>query len=808
VQTIVIQPSAPDGRQRAIRYLLGLGVTAAAIIVTALLQVFVAPFVVPPFLLAIVIAAAFAGRGPGLLTTVLSLGALNYWYSPPFGLDTPVQVARQALFLILGGSIVWVSAIVNRQRWLAVQHLTTNERLRLEAEAAARKAAEAAASAETASRLAAEEAVKAEEATAEAEMAAQDAAEALEKQLVAEHALRQREAELADFFENASTPLHWVGAGGTILRVNQAELDMLGYERNEYVGRHIADFHVDRPVIDDILSRLLRGEVVRDSPARLRCKDGGIKDVVIDSSAYSVDGEFVHTRCFTRDVTVEKRAHEAIARLAAIVSSSSDAIVGKTLDGVVTSWNAAAERTFGYSAEEMVGQPIFRLIPEHLHDEEREILAQLREGRPVEAFESERIRKDGSRIWISLSVSPVRDASGSIIGAASIKRDITERKVMAEHLRETQRLQAVGQLAGGMAHEANNQMSVVLGGAHFLLRRPDLAPAARQDVELIRQAAERTASITQQLLTFSRRQVLELQDVNLDGIVTAMEPVLRRSLRESHQLVLRLALGDGLVRADPRQLEQVLLNLVLNARDAMPDGGRVTIDTREVNLAGGTAGEWGRVPRGHYAALFVEDTGSGMDPETLQRVFDPFFTTQEVGVGTGLGLSVVHGIVNQIGGYVAVQSEPGMGSTFKLYVPIAGGGHPADEPPDEAPAPASDGRVALLVEDDPLVRAMAVRGLAEAGYVVLEATNGRAALDLLRGHAGTLDIVITDIGMPEMGGEELGRRLRVDRPHVPVLYMSGYGDANNATPLLRKPFDPDTLVNMVSELLQAGNRRA
>ena len=437
------------------------------------------------------------------------------------------------MFLVAAAITVLLVGTVYQQRARALRQARENERLRQVAEEGASNALHAAARAE-------EEAVRAEEATVEAETAAQEAAEALGRQLQAEKALRQSEVELADFFDNASTPLHWVGEDGTILRVNQAELDMLGYERSEYVGHHIAEFHVDRPVIDDILTKLLAGEVIHGYPARLRCKDGGMKDVLIDSSAYQVDGRFMHTRCFTRDITIERQAQEAMARLAAIVSSSSDAIISKTLEGVITSWNAAAERIFGYSTSEMVGQSVFRLIPEELHDSERFILGQLRQGEMVEFSESERVRKDGSRIWISLSVWPIRDRSGAIVGAASIKRDITERKVVAEHLRDTQRLQAVGQLAGGIAHEANNQMSVVLGGAQFLLRRSDLEPAARADVELIRQAAERTASITQKLLAFSRRQILQFQDVDLNRVVESMEPVLRRSLTEHHNLVLRL----------------------------------------------------------------------------------------------------------------------------------------------------------------------------------------------------------------------------------------------------------------------------
>jgi two-component system cell cycle sensor histidine kinase/response regulator CckA len=503
-----------------------------------------------------------------------------------------------------------------------------------------------------------------------------------------------------------------------------------------------------------------------------------------------------------QSITQEKEVREAMARLAAIVSSSSDAIIGKTLDGVVTSWNPGAERIFGYPASEMVGQSVFKLIPEELHDAEREVLAQLRRGEAVELSETERVRKDGKRIWISLSVSPIRDARGVIIGAASIKRDVTELRLMRQHLHDTQRFQAVGQLAGGIAHEANNQMTVVLGASQFLLRRPDLARSAREDIELIRRAAERTESITRQLLAFSRRQVLELRDVDLNRVVQTIEPVLRRSLAENHDLIVRLRLQDAVVRADPRQLEQVLLNLTLNARDAMSGGGRLTIETDSVELAAEDVASDGDVPSpGAYAVVVVKDTGHGMDRATLQRAFEPFFTTKAVGQGTGLGLSVVHGIVNQSGGTVRVESELGKGTTFTLYLPISSAGREPGQPADTGTMATEHGRVALVIEDDPVVRGMAARGLREAGYDVLEAVNGREALELTRAHTGRLDVVVTDIGMPEMNGHDVARRLSEERPGVPIVFMSGYGDPEPKVPFLRKPFAPDVLVRRVGEML-------
>jgi two-component system, cell cycle sensor histidine kinase and response regulator CckA len=373
---------------------------------------------------------------------------------------------------------------------------------------------------------------------------------------------------------------------------------------------------------------------------------------------------------------------------------------------------------------------------------------------------------------------------------------------MRQHLHDTQRFQAVGQLAGGIAHEANNQMTIVLGASQFLLRRPDLAPTAREDVELIRRAAERTASITQQLLAFSRRQVLELRDVDLNRVVQAIEPVLRRSLAESQELVVRLELRHAMVRADPRQLEQVLLNLTLNARDAMPEGGRLIVETGSVEVAGEEASwEGGGPSPGTYAVVVVKDTGHGMDPATLQRAFEPFFTTKAVGQGSGLGLSVVHGIINQTGGSIRVESELGKGTTFTLYLPVSSAGRAFEQPGDTGARATEHGRVALVVEDDAVVRSMAVRGLRDAGYTVLEAVHGREALELTRTHTGRLDVVVSDIGMPEMDGYDLARCLSEERPEVPIVFMSGYGDPEPMVPFLQKPFAPDVLVRKVGEML-------
>jgi signal transduction histidine kinase len=447
---------------------------------------------------------------------------------------------------------------------------------------------------------------------------------------------------------------------------------------------------------------------------------------------------------------------------------------------------------------------VFQLVPEELHAVEREVLDGLSRGESVANVEVERVRKDGQRIWIALSASPIRDAAGTIVGAASIKRDITERRLAEERQRDTQRLRAIGQLAGGVAHEANNQMLVVIGAVHFLLRRGDLPAGSHNDLLEIRQAAERTAAITQQLLAFGRRQVLRLENIDMNRVVSRFEPVLRRTIGEHHQLRVELGSEELIVRVDPQQIDQVLLNLVLNSRDAMPQGGVLTIRTfRSAGEAGGPSavGKPGQTGPVEYACLLVQDTGHGMDAATMRQAFDPFFTTKGVGQGTGLGLSVVEGIVSQSGGFVRVNSSPGKGATFSLYFPLSTTAPTAAPAPRQPQAAKGDGRSVLVVEDEPTVRSMAVRALQEAGYQVYDANHGQEALDVIDAQAGQVDLVITDIGMPVMDGHELARRLRLSRPGLPVLYVSGYGEAGTVTPFLQKPFSPDDLVERVATVL-------
>ncbi|HYF38128.1 MAG TPA: ATP-binding protein, partial [Gemmatimonadales bacterium] len=394
--------------------------------------------------------------------------------------------------------------------------------------------------------------------------------------------------------------------------------------------------------------------------------------------------------------------------------------------------------------------------------------------------------------------------------------DVTARKraehalrASEQHLRQLDRLEAVGRLAGGVAHEANNQMSVVLGMAAFVLRDPSLSPSARQDVTFIKEAAERTAAVSQQLLAFSRQQVTQLRVLEVNEVIRGFEPVLRRTLGEDIELKLDLAAGVGMVRADQGQLEQMLLNLTLNARDAMPGGGTITIQTWTASLdARFGAQRSEKIEPGEYAAIRFRDTGSGMDSQTLGHVFEPFFTTKGVGRGTGLGLASVYGIIKQHGGHVFVESAPGKGTVFEIYLPATGAAA-TTRALAGADSKVGRGETVLVAEDDNLVRTVLVRALEAAGFSVVPAEDGDAAIGLASDPKQRIDAVVTDLAMPGLRGRELAERLQQLRPGVPVLFVSGHADDEMARrglldpgrPFLQKPFEPEALAVKIRELL-------
>jgi two-component system, cell cycle sensor histidine kinase and response regulator CckA len=633
-----------------------------------------------------------------------------------------------------------------------------------------------------------------------------------------------------------------------------------------------------------------------------------------------------------RSIGEQHKIQESVARLAAIVESSDDAIISQTTDGIITSWNKGAQQIYGYSAKEIVGQSIVILSPEERHEEIRQILESIREGKSLEYFETVRLNKEGQRIDVSLTISPIRNSEGQITGAStigrdvterkrmeealkqseqdyhglfdnahdallilspedeivldvnqraceiygfsksefvgmslesltkdvargkeqiqrtlekrefhsfetvqrrkdgseifletngavvnykgqeallSINRDITERKLLEDQFRQSQKMEAVGRLAGGIAHDFNNLLTAIIGYSQLALRGIDADNPLHNNFEEIEKAGKRAAVLTNKMLAFSRKQVIQPKILNLNSSIADIEKMLRRLIGEDIEIAMFLSDKLWMVKADLGQFEQVLMNLVVNARDAMPQGGKLTIETSNVSLDETYARHHLNVTPGDYMMLAVSDTGIGMDAATLSHIFEPFFTTKEAGKGTGLGLSTVYGIVNQNNGHIWVYSEPGHGTTFKVYLPRVKGGVESVEQA-ENPADSVQGKETLMVvEDEDAVRNLVCQILRSRGYKVLEASHGVDALLLLEQQSEPIHLIITDVIMPFMSGREFADKAIHKYKDIKVLFMSGYTDEailphgvlDPGVAFIQKPFTTATLAVKVRDLL-------
>lgn len=467
------------------------------------------------------------------------------------------------------------------------------------------------------------------------------------------------------------------------------------------------------------------------------------------------------------------------------------------------------QKLLGYSAEELTKTSAF----DQIHPDDRRKVTEAAEharhsgqGRAVEY----RIRhKDGHWLTVESTASVVRDRHGNIEKLVIVNRDITERKQLEQQLYLSQKLEAVGRLSGGVAHDFNNLLGVIIGYTEALHARIPEDDPFREAVDEIENAGKRAAALTQQLLAFSRKQVLEPKALDLRTIIADLEKMLRRLIGEDIDLKIVLPERLGTISADPGQIEQVILNLAVNARDAMPQGGMLTIEAANSELSQSDVNRFRYVTPGCYVMLRVTDSGCGMDSELQSHIFEPFFTTKEKGKGTGLGLATVYGVIKQSGGYVWVDSEPGKGSAFRIYLPEVEGPPEATEEKVPAKFAAAASRTILLVEDERSLRKLTHATLVKAGYVVLEAHEADHAVQLSNTTSGPIDLLLTDVVMPGMSGPELARQLLLHRPEMRVLYMSGYTDGaiaargvlESGTSVLHKPFTRDRLVQSVEEAL-------
>jgi two-component system, cell cycle sensor histidine kinase and response regulator CckA len=628
----------------------------------------------------------------------------------------------------------------------------------------------------------------------------------------AEAALRRSEANLRAVFNDGLQAFVLVDTDGIVQALNRTAEAWSERFRGRRLreGDHIFDFN---PEAAAAVRSALAGEA---GSVERRLRDAGGSESWFETTHAPVvdeDGRIIGVSLNARDVSERKYAERALreseARYRDLFDNASDLVCATDREGRFLYVNRAWHEGTGYSDTELTALRFGDLV----HSESRARCAEVMEralaGETLTHVELTLTPRSGIPIVVEGNLSGARQADGSVL-LRGIYRDVTERKRVDEQLRRAERMQAAGRLAGGMAHEVNNMMTGVIGFAEFLLR--GLAPddPRRSEVQEIIRAGSRAADVTRQLLAFTRQQLMHPEVLAINDVVLGLEKMLRHSLGENHELELRLDGGLGEIRADRGQLEQVLINLILNARDALSARGRVTIATAAAELDEVYAARHGDVgiAPGAYVMLSVTDTGCGMEPEVQAKIFEPFFTTKPVGQGTGLGLSTVYGIVKQSGGFIWSYSEPGLGSTFKVYLPVLLVA-PAEPPPSKPVAPRGGSETVLVVEDEDVVRSMACRGLREHGYTVLEARNGAEALALVEENPGSIHLVVSDVVMPEVGGRELAARLIGLDPTLPVLYMSGYtgedvvqrGLMDADAPFQQKPFTPDGLARSVRELL-------
>ena len=554
-----------------------------------------------------------------------------------------------------------------------------------------------------------------------------------------------------------------------------------------------------------------------------------------------------------QDVTNSHRAEQASRHLAALVESSDDAIITKNLNGIITTWNQAAENLFGYSEGEIIGKPVTLLIPPEHKDEEPDILARIRRGERIDHYETVRQRKDGSRVEISLTVSPIKNDQGDIIGASKIARDITKRKEaeaalrevrnelakaneelekrvrertadleranaallddiekqkkLEAQLRQAQKMESIGTLAGGIAHDFNNVLNIVKGYASAIAMHPAVNEEIVEQVGIIDEATDRGVSVVRQLLTLARKTDSHLVSSNVNEVISGLGNLLKQTLPKTIDLSFELRPKLPIVLADPNQITQALLNLCVNARDAMPNGGKLTLRTLTVD---GAEIKDSAAQAPEYVCVEVIDNGMGIEDKVRTRIFEPFFTTKEIGYGTGLGLSIVYGIVKNHNGFIDVVSTPERGSTFRVYLPVVSPQQRAitdsiDRPEISKKSQHSRQQIVLLVEDEEMMVLLLKKTLEKNGYTVLVALDGEQALNLFHLHKEEIDIVMLDIGLPKKDGGDVVLKMKEEKPDLKVVVSSGYIDPESKDRMYRagvrdfieKPCKPGEIVEML-----------
>ena len=650
--------------------------------------------------------------------------------------------------------------------------------------------------------------------------------------------VQSRETDLENARNLLQTTLASIGdavissdVSGRIVFANAVALSLMRWPEAEIGGRPIETvFRIvneySRQTVENPVERVLREDKVvgLENHTVLIARDG--TEIPIDDSAAPIrlNGRVIGVVLVFRDVTERRKAQQDSGYLAAIVESSDDAIIGKSAEGIIQTWNAAAERLYGYTAEEIIGRPMTTLAPPDRLHEESDILERMRDGMRVVHFETLRQRKDGTIIDVSLTVSPIRDKTGKIVGISHVARDITEQKRHEEQMRQTQKLESLGILAGGIAHDFNNLLTGIMGNASLALDEVDAAAPAAERMQDVITASERAAQLARQMLAYSGKGRFILERIDLSARLRETLPLIRAAIPPTVEL--RLDLSDNLpcVEADSAQIQQLMMNIIINGAEAVPEGlpGIVTIATRrqyvnEEYLGRSEMDGTESLRTGDYVLLEVRDTGSGMDANTKARIFDPFFTTKFT--GRGLGLAAVLGIVRGHSGSIDVQTAPGEGTVFRVLLPALPAARPTEPAPEEkSVSDLRGGGVVLVIDDELVVRRMARQALERYGYRVLVAEDGSRGLEMFRLESGNIDCIVLDLTMPVMSGEETLACIKAVRPNAIVILSSGFNEAQavrrfqgkGLAGFLQKPYKATALLELVKAVIarSAGGHRA
>ncbi|MBA3553600.1 MAG: PAS domain S-box protein [Gemmatimonadales bacterium] len=657
--------------------------------------------------------------------------------------------------------------------------------------------------------------------------------------VMAQHEDRSRELDQDRYRELVEQVREYaifrIDCDGRACTWNEGVRNVLGYDEAEFLGFNVAHLFTPEDRATGVVEREFleaRATGSANNDRWMLRKDGTRVWIAGRTSPIRTDtGDLLGYSKVMRDHTALRKAIDSLvateagveiqrSRLTAVIEQMpAGVIVAEAPSGRIIVGNRQVARIWRHDlivaedVEEYRAYRGFHPDGRPYRSDEWPLVRAIATGELTEHEEIRFQRGDDTWGWLRVSAAPIREADGRIVAGVMTFSDVTELRLAEERLHQAQRIDAVGRLAGGIAHDLNNMLMTVIGHADFLAR--DLGPedARRADVDQIRHAAERSAMLTAQLLAFARRDVVQPRALDLNAVVRQSERLVRPVVGESIDLVVQLSPEAGVIHADPSRVEQIILNLVLNARDAMPRGGRLTIETASVDFIGE---DYERdadcsVSPGRYTQLAVADTGQGMDAETLARIWEPFFTTKPVGQGTGLGLAMVHGAVAQACGFVRASSEPGQGTTVRAYWPQLPKTSAPVRTEERAPAVARGREKVLVVEDEGIVRNIVMRALSAYGYHCVEAGTGQEALRLIESPDFAVDLMLTDVVMPGIAGGELGRRLASVRPGVPVLYISGFTDeevvrrglleTRTDTPFLQKPFSPATLLEKVREVL-------